>query len=202
VRFVDGVSPGGMMITVPAGSSLTLRCPGTQAIVLVSLAEVRAPFLAELPPIPVLSLDGPGVRRIGVLELVTATGVTWVEAELRNDQLNVIGDAPTDLVQRRSAERRPGAYPAVGTAQVENIDGRHLVGLTGRVEDISADGLLLRATAEDQLPSLPYGIERALLHVAMPWGELTAAIATVDQRADLLRGTFESAELTKFCANR
>ena len=50
------------MITVPAGSSLTLRCPGTQAIVLVSLAEVRAPFLAELPPIPVLSLDGPGVR--------------------------------------------------------------------------------------------------------------------------------------------
>lgn len=196
------------MITVPAGSSLTLRCPDTQAIVLVSLAEVRAPFVAELPPIPVLSLDGPGVRRIGVLELVTGSGVTWVEAELRNDQLSVLGDAPTDVVQRRTAARRPGTYPAVGTAQVENVDGRQLVPLTGRVEDISVDGLLLRATTDDNLPSLPYGIERTLLHVTMPWGEMTAAVKTVDQRADLLRGTYEwvepksSEELARYCAAR
>jgi hypothetical protein len=196
------------LITVPAGSSLTLRCPDTHAIVLVSLAEVQADFVADLPPIPVLSLDGPGVRRIGVLELVTGSGVTWVEAELRNDQLSVLGDAPTDLVQRRGAARRPGTYPAFGTAQVENIDGRHLVPLTGRVEDISVDGLLLRATTDDNLPSLPYGIERSLLHVAMPWGEMTAAVKTVDQRADLLRGTYEwmepagSEELARFCATR
>ncbi|SDT81168.1 hypothetical protein [Actinoplanes derwentensis] len=196
------------MITVPAGSSLTLRCPDVQGIVLVSLAEVEAPFISELPPIPVLSLDGPGVRRIGVLELVTGSGVTWVEAELRNDLLTVIGDAPTDVVQRRTAARRPGTYPAVGTAQIENVEGRHLVPLSGRVEDISTAGLLLRATADDNLPSLPYGIERTLLHVTMPWGELTAAVATVDQRADLLRGTYEwlephgGEELARFCAGR
>jgi hypothetical protein len=197
-----------MMITVPAGSSLTLRCPGTQPIVIVALADVSAPFLAELQPIPVLSLDGPGVRRIGIVELVTSAGVTWVEAELRNDQITVIGDAPTDVVQRRASARRPGTYPAVGTAQIENIDGRRLVPLTGRVEDISTSGLLLRATTDDNLPSLPYGIERTLLHVTMPWGELTAAVTTVDQRADLLRGTFEwidpnaSDELFRFCGNR
>ena len=196
------------MITVPAGSSLTLRCPDTQPIVLVSLAEVRAPFVAELPPIPVLSLDGPGVRRLGVLELVTGSGVTWVEAELRNDQLCVLGDAPTDVVQRRGAARRPGTYPAFGTAQVENIDGRHLVALSGRVEDISVDGLLLRATTGDNVPSLPSGIERTLLHVTMPWGEVTATVRTVDQRADLLRGTYEwmepaaAEELARFCAAR
>lgn len=196
------------MITVPAGSSLTLRCPDTQGIVLVSLAEVEAPFIGELPPIPVLSLDGPGVRRIGVLELVTGSGVTWVEAELRNDLLTVIGDAPTDVVQRRSAARRPGSYPATGTAQIENVDGRRLVPLTGRVEDISTAGLLLRATADDNLPSLPYGIERTLLHVTMPWGEMTAAVSTVDQRADLLRGTYEwiepngAEELSRYCGER
>ncbi|GAA0447291.1 hypothetical protein FHR83_004128 [Actinoplanes campanulatus] len=196
------------MITVPAGSSLTMRCPDTQPIVLVSLAEVSAPFLAELPPIPVLSLDGPGVRRIGILELVTASGVTWVEAELRNDQLTVIGDAPTDVVQRRAATRRPGNYPAIGTAEIETIDGRQRVPITGRVEDISTDGLLLRATTDDNLPALPYGIERILLHVTMPWGEMTATITTVDQRADLLRGTFEwidpsgATELARFCLGR
>ncbi|HWS33467.1 MAG TPA: hypothetical protein VN408_12065 [Actinoplanes sp.] len=196
------------MINVPAGSSLTLRCPDTQGIVLVSLAEVQAPFINELPPIPVLSLDGPGVRRIGILELVTGSGVTWVEAELRNDLLTVIGDAPTDVVQRRTAARRPGSYPALGTAHIENVEGRHLVAVSGRVEDISTAGLLLRATAADNLPSLPYGIERTLLHVTMPWGELTAAVTTVDQRADLLRGTYEWVEpagveeLTRFCAGR
>lgn len=196
------------MITVPAGSSLTLRCPDTQGIVLVSLEAVEAPFISELPPIPVLSLDGPGVRRIGVLELVTGSGVTWVEAELRNDLLTVIGDVPTDVVQRRTAARRPGSYPAVGTAHIENVEGRHLVAVSGRVEDISTAGLLLRATAADNLPSLPSGIERTLLHVTMPWGELTAAVATVDQRADLLRGTYEwvepegADELARFCAGR
>ncbi|GAA2552261.1 hypothetical protein GCM10010435_23160 [Winogradskya consettensis] len=189
------------MITVPAGSSLTLRCPGTQDRVLVTLAEVRADFIAELPPIPVLSLDGPGVRRFGILELVTTAGLTWVEGELRDDQFRVIGDAPTDIVQRRSAPRRSGALPAVGTAQIQTADGRRLVPLTGRVEDISTVGLLLRA-----MPSLPPDIERTMVHVAMPWGELTATVSTVAQRADLLRGTYEwigssdAVELAGFCA--
>jgi hypothetical protein len=194
------------VITVPAGSSLTLRCPDAQEIVLVTLAESRAPFIAELPPIPVLSLDGPGVRRFGILELVTGAGVTWVEAELHNDLLRIHGDAPVGVVQRRASARKPGPYPAAGTVQVEKAGRRSLVAVTGRVEDISADGVLLRATAGDAGPSLPSGIERTLLHVAMPFGELTAAVTTVDQRADLLRGTFEwidpvgEGALKDFCA--
>ncbi|MFI5933988.1 hypothetical protein [Actinoplanes sp. NPDC051494] len=179
------------MITVPAGSSLTLRCPDDQERVLVTLAEVRAEFIAELPPIPVLSLDGPGVRRYGILELVTTSGLTWVEGELRDDEFRVLGDAPAGIVQRRTAVRRSGALPAVGTVQIQQGAGRRLVAVSGRVEDISTEGLLLRATSPAHSPSLPPGIERTLLHVAMPWGELTAAVTAVDQRADLLRGTFE-----------
>ncbi|MEV6303186.1 hypothetical protein AB0M02_27505 [Actinoplanes sp. NPDC051861] len=194
-----------MAITVPAGSSLTLRCPGTQDSVMVTLAEVSAPFFPELPPIPVLSLDGPGERRFGIVELVTRSGVTWAEAELRDGLLRILGDAPADVVQRRGAARRPGTYPAAGTAQIDRAAGRRLVAVSGHVEDISIDGLLLRATADDGVPSLPSGIERTLLHVAMPWGELTAAVVTVDQRADLLRGTFEwidaddAEQLGRFC---
>lgn len=194
------------MITVPAGSSLTLRCQGAQPVVLVSLVEVRAAFVTDLPPIPVLSLDGPGVRRFGIVELVTDAGVTWVEGELRDDQLRVLGDAPAGVVQRRTAPRRSGAYPAAGTAQVEDARRRRLLAVTGRVEDISTDGLLLRATTADRTPSLPDGIERTLLHVTMPWGELTAAVTTVEQRADLLRGTYEWIEpaaaeaLAEFCS--
>jgi hypothetical protein len=189
-------------ITVPAGSSLTLRCPGSEAIVLVTLAEVTAPFITDLPPIPVLSLDGPGVRRIGVLELVTSAGVTWVEGEMRDDLLRVIGDAPAGVVQRRTTARHQGPFPAAGTMQVVTAESRRLVALTGRVEDISTDGLLMRADT----PSLPYGIERLLLHVAMPWGDLTVAVTVIDQRADLLRGTFEWVEpeaassLAEYCA--
>ncbi|MEU8241843.1 hypothetical protein AB0C07_26630 [Actinoplanes missouriensis] len=191
-----------MTITVPAGSSLTLRCPGSEAIVLVTLAEVRAAFIEDLPPIPVLSLDGPGVRRMGVLELVTSAGVTWVEGEMRDDQLRIIGDAPAGLVQRRSSVRQPGRFPASGTAQVVTAETRRLVAVTGRVEDISTDGLLMRA----DVPSLPYGIERLLLHVTMPWGDLTAAVTVVDQKADVLRGTFEWVEpaaassLAEYCS--
>ncbi|MEU4693690.1 hypothetical protein [Actinoplanes sp. NPDC023714] len=177
-------------ITVPAGSSLTLRCPGSEAIVLVTLAEVSAPFITDLPPIPVLSLDGPGVRRIGVLELVTSAGVTWVEGEMRDDQLRVIGDAPAGVVQRRTAVRHAGPFPVAGTAQIVTAESRRLVAITGRVEDVSTDGLLMRA----DVPSLPYGIERLLVHVTMPWGDLTAAVDVVDQQADLLRGTFEWVE--------
>ncbi|MBB2940724.1 hypothetical protein FB565_000428 [Actinoplanes lutulentus] len=193
-----------MTITVPAGSSLTLRCPGSEAIVLVTLAEVKAAFVEELPPIPVLSLDGPGVRRIGVLELVTSAGVTWVEGEMRDDLLRVIGDAPAGVVQRRTSVRQSGPFPADGTAQVVTAESRRLVSLAGRVEDISSDGLLMRA----DVPSLPYGIERLLLHLSMPWGEMTAAVTVVDQRADLLRGTFEWVEpgaadaLAAFMASR
>jgi hypothetical protein len=193
------------MITVPAGSTLTLRCydqgAGVESLALISLAEIRAEFVAELPPIPVLSLDEPGIRRAGVLELVSSIGVTWVEAELRGSLLTVLGDTPTDIVQRRSAARHPGGYTATGTAQA----GSGLVAIAAEVEDISTEGVLLRVTDR---PRLPDGISRTLLHVAMPWGLLTASVTTVDQRADQLRGTFEwidpagAAALHDFCAAR
>ncbi|GIF17313.1 hypothetical protein BJ973_009725 [Actinoplanes tereljensis] len=193
------------MITVPSGSTLTLRCydqgAGVESLALISLAETRAEFVAELPPIPVLSLDDPGVRRAGVLELVSSAGVTWVEAELRGGLLTILGDTPTDIVQRRTAARRMAGYSATGTAQIDS----GLVAMAAQVEDISTDGVLLRVTDR---PRLPDGITRTLLHVAMPWGLLTASVTTVDQRADLLRGTFEwvdpagAAALHEYCAAR
>lgn len=193
------------MIVVPAGSTLTLRCPGEPDLALIALAEVRAAFVAELPPIPVLSLDEPAARRTGIVELVTSTGVTWIEAELRGGWLTVAGDLATGLVQRREAARRPGTYAATGTAQVDSVPGRRLVPVSGRVEDVSTSGLLLRATTAGG-PHLPAGIVRTLLHVAMPWGDMTAAVTTVDQISDQLRGTYEwidpvdSAALREFCA--
>jgi hypothetical protein len=189
------------MITVPAGSTLTLRINGEEPLALLSLEETRANFVAELPPIPVLSLDGPGVRRAGILELVSSAGITWVEAELRGGLLTVLGDSETGIVQRRSATRRTVAYAASGTAQ---IDGG-LQTITAQVVDISIDGVLLRATGRPRLPS---GISRTLLNVTMPWGLLTAGVITVDQRADLLRGTFDwidpagAAALHEFCTAR
>src|SRR4051812_15685717 len=100
------------MVTVPAGSTLLLRCPGEQPLALIALAEGGAAFPAELPPIPVLSTGGPGTRRFGILELVSSAGVTWVEAELHGGTLTCTGEPPTDVVQRRGAARRPGAYAA------------------------------------------------------------------------------------------
>jgi len=191
------------MITVPAGSTLMLRCPGGPDLALVTLDEVRAEFVAELPPIPVLSLDDPATRRTGIVELVTSAGVTWVEAELRGGRLTIAGDLPTDVVQRREAARKPGAYPATGTAQVDSEPGRRLVRVTGYVEDVSTGGLLLRAAAAGS-PHLPAGIVRALLH----WGDLTVAVTPVEQIADQLRGTYEwidladAAALRDFCAAR
>ncbi|WIM94322.1 hypothetical protein ACTOB_006339 [Actinoplanes oblitus] len=181
------------MITVSAGSTLTLRCPDMQTVPLICLADAKAPFIANLPPIPVLSLDdpGPGVRRYGILELTSNAGVAWVEAELRGGLITVLGDSPTGVVQRRDSPRRPGAYPATGTAQVDTGPSQRLVALSGEVQDISTSGLLLRATAAGDSPHLPTAILRTLLHVTMPWGELTAAVATIDQRSDQLRGTFE-----------
>ncbi|GIF06879.1 PilZ domain-containing protein [Actinoplanes siamensis] len=179
------------MITVSAGSTLTLRCPGMEAIPLVCLAEVRAPFIADLPPLPVLSLDEPGVRRYGILELTSSAGVAWVEAELRGGLMTVLGDSPTGVVQRRDSPRRPGVYPATGTAQVDTGDSQKLVAIAGHVQDISTSGLLLRATAGGDSPHLPSAILRTLLHVTMPWGEMNTAVTTVDQRSDQLRGTFE-----------
>jgi hypothetical protein len=179
------------MITVTAGSTLTLRCPDIEAIPLVCLADVRAPFIAELPPLPVLSLDEAGVRRYGILELTSSAGVAWVEAELRGGLITVLGDTPTGVIQRRDSPRRPGSFPATGTAQVDTGPSQRLVAVAGEVQDISTSGLLLRATADDDSPHLPTAILRTLLHVTMPWGELTAAVSTVDQRSDQLRGTFE-----------
>jgi hypothetical protein len=196
------------MITVPAGSTLTLRGPDGPGLALITLAEVQAAFVAELPPIPVLSLDDPATRRTGVLELVTSAGVTWIEAELRGGRLTVAGDLATDVVQRRAAGRRPGAYPATGTAQVDSEPGRRLVPVTGHVEDVSTGGLLLSATAPGGGPHLPPGIVRTLLHVGMPWGDMTVAVSTVEQIAGQLRGTYEwigradAAALRDFCAAR
>lgn len=179
------------MITVAAGSTLTLRCQGMEAIPLVCLAEVKAPFIADLPPLPVLSLDEPGVRRYGILELTSSAGVAWVEGELRGGLMTVLGDSPTGVVQRRDSPRRPGLYPANGTAQVDTGQEQRLVAVAGHVQDVSTSGLLLRATADDDRPHLPSAILRTLLHVTMPFGEMTAAVTTVDQRSDQLRGTFE-----------
>lgn len=195
------------MVTVPAGSTLLLRCPGEQPVALITLAEVSAAFLAELPPIPVLGPDGPGTRRFGILELVSNAGVTWLEAELREGTLTPTGDPPTDIVQRRGAARRPGTYAATGTAQLDSEPGRRLVAVSGQVEDVSTSGLLLRATAADSV-HLPPGIERTLLHISMPWGDMTATVTTVDQRADQLRGTYEWMDptdeeaLRAFCSAR
>ena len=195
------------MVTVPAGSTLLLRCPGEQPLALIAMAEVSAAFVAELPPIPVLGPDGPGTRRFGILELVSSAGVTWVEAELRDGTLTCTGDPPTDVVQRRGAARRPGTYAATGTAQLDSEPGRRLVAVSGQVEDVSTSGLLLRATPAGGV-HLPPGIVRTLLHIGMPWGEMTATVTTVDQRADRLRGTYEwmdpadEAALRAFCSAR
>ncbi|GAB1691114.1 hypothetical protein [Krasilnikovia sp. M28-CT-15] len=193
------------MVTVPAGSTLVLRCPGEQPLALITLAEVSAAFVAELPPIPVLSPDS--TRRFGILELVSSAGVTWVEAELHDGILTRTGDPPTDVVQRRGAARRPGAYAATGTVQLDTEPGRRLVAVSGQVEDVSTSGLLLRAAPADGV-HLPPGIVRTLLHISMPWGEMTATVTTVDQRADQLRGTYEwmdpsdEAALRAFCSAR
>jgi hypothetical protein len=195
------------LVTVPAGSTLLLRCPGEQPLALIVLAEVGAAFVAELPPIPVLSPDGPGIRRFGILELVSSAGVTWVEAELRDGTLTHTGHPPADVVQRRGAARRAGAYPASGTAQLDSEPGRRLVAVSGQVEDVSTSGLLLRAAPAGGL-HLPSGIVRTLLHIGMPWGDMATAVTTVDQRADQLRGTYEwmdpadEAALEAFCAAR
>ena len=195
------------MVTVPAGSTLLLRCPGEQPLALIALAEVSAAFVAELPPIHVLSPDGPGTRRLGILELVSSAGVTWVEAELRDGTLTHAGDPPTDVVQRRGAVRRPGTYAARGTAQLDSEPGRRLVAVSGQVEDVSTSGLLLRAAPAGSV-HLPRDIVRTLLHISMPWGEMAATVTTVDQRADQLRGTYEwmgaddESALRAFCSAR
>ncbi|MEV4708374.1 PilZ domain-containing protein [Actinoplanes sp. NPDC049316] len=195
------------MVTVPAGSTLVLRCPGEPPLTLIVPAEVGAEFVAELPPIPVLGPDDPGTRRSGILELVSSAGVTWVEADLRGGVLTITGPPPTDVVQRRGAVRRPGMYAATGTAELDSEPGRRLVAVSGHVEDVSTSGLLLRATPADSL-HLPPGIVRTLLHISMPWGDMTATVATVDQRADQLRGTYEwmdpadEAALRAFCSAR
>jgi hypothetical protein len=195
------------VVTVPSGSTLLLRCPGEQPLALITMTEVSAAFLAELPPIPVLSPDGPGIRRFGILELVSSAGVTWVEAELRDGILTPTGDTPTDVVQRRGAARRPGTYAATGTAELDSEPGRRLVVVSGHVEDVSTSGLLLRAAPADSV-HLPPDIVRVLLRVSMPWGNMAATVTTVDQRADQLRGTYEWIDpadepaLRAFCSAR
>jgi hypothetical protein len=196
------------MVTVPEGSTLLLRCPGEQPLALIVLAEVSAAFVAELPPIPVLSLDGPGTRRFGILELVSNAGVTWIEAELRDGTLTHTGDPPTEMVQRRGAVRRPGTYAATGTAQLDSEPGHRLVAVSGQVEDVSISGLLLRAAPAAGGVHLPPGIVRTLLHISMPWGDIAATVTTVNQRGDQLRGTYEwmnpadEAALRAFCSAR
>jgi hypothetical protein len=195
------------MVTVPAGSTLVLRSPGAPPLALIVLADVSAPFIAELPSIPVLDPDESPVRRFGILELVSSAGVTWIEAELRDGALTVTGEPPADVVQRRGAARRPGTYAATGTVQLDAEPGRRLVAVSGHVEDVSTGGLLLRAAPAGGV-HLPPGIVRTLLHVGMPWGDMAVTVATVEQRADQLRGTYEwigaadEESLRAFCASR
>jgi hypothetical protein len=181
------------MVLVPAGSSLTLRRSDGTAVTMVTMADVSAKLLGDLPAIPVMSLEDPAVRQAGVLELVSTSGVAWAEAELRDDMLRLLGDASDTLVQRRSSHRRPEQLPFVGTAELAREPGR-LVGrrarFGGQVLNISASGVLLRAVPEDGAHCLPPGVTAVMIETEMPWGMFQAAVRVIDQRSEYLRGEF------------
>jgi hypothetical protein len=178
---------------------------------MVTMADVSAKLLGDLPAIPVMSLEDPAARHTGVLELVSTSGVAWVEAELRGDMLRPLGDASDTLVQRRSSQRRPERLPFVGTAELAREPGR-LVGrrvrLGGQVLNISATGVLLHAVPEDGGHCLPPGVTAVMIETEMPWGVFQAAVRVIDQRSEYLRGEFTwlppSApdQLNSYCSGR
>lgn len=199
------------MVLVPAGSSLILRRGDGTAVTMVTMADVSAKLLGELPEIPVMSLEDPAALQVGVVELVSTSGVAWAEAELRGDVLRLIGDASDTLVQRRSSHRRPDRRPFVGTAELARPPGR-LVGprvrFNGQVLNISASGVLLRAVPEGGGHYLPAGVTAVMIEAEMPWGMFQAAVRVIDQRSEYLRGVFTwlppSApdKLTAYCAGQ
>lgn len=199
------------MVLVPAGSSLTLRRTDGSAVTMVTLADISAQLLSDLPAIPVMSLEDPASRQAGVVELVCTSGVTWAEAELRGDLLRLIGDASDTLVQRRSSHRRHTQRPVIGTAELPREPGsliRRRVRFDGQVLNISATGVLLRAVPEGGGHCLPPGVTSVMIEADMPWGALPAAVRVVSQRSDLLRGEFTwlpssaPAELNSYCSDR
>lgn len=199
------------MVLVPAGSSLTLRRADGTAVTMVTLADISAQLLDDLPAIPVMSLEDPAARQAGVLELVSTSGVAWVEAELRGDLLRLTGHPSDALVQRRASHRRPEQRPMFGTAELPRAPGssvRRRVRFDGQVLNISASGVLLRAVPEGGGHSLPAGVTAVMIEADMPWGPLAAAVRVVDQRSDLLRGEFSwlpaaaPAQLDSYCSGR
>jgi len=199
------------MVVVPAGSSLTLRRTDGTAVTMVTLADISAELLCDLPAIPVMSLEDPATLQTGVVELVCTSGVTWAEAELRGDLLRLIGDASDMLVQRRSSHRRHGQRPMIGTAELARVPGsllRRRVRFDGQVLNISVSGVLLRAVPEGGGHCLPPGVTAAMIEADMPWGAMPAALRVISQRSDLLRGEFTwlpssaPAELTSYCSGR
>ena len=199
------------MVLVPAGSSLILRRGDGTAVGMVTLADVSAKLLGDLPAIPVMSLEDPAARQVGVVELVSTSGVAWAEAELRGDLLRLIGDASDTLVQRRSSHRRHERRPFFGSAELARVPPR-LVGprvrFSGQVLNISATGVLLRAVPEGEGHCLPAGVTAVMIEAEMPWGVFQAAVRVIDQRSEFLRGEFTwlppSApdQLNSYCSGR
>jgi len=197
------------MVLVPAGSSLILRRGDGTAAAMVTLTDVSAKLLGNLPDIPVMSLEDPAARQVGVVELVTTSGVAWAEAELRGDLLRLLGDASDTLVQRRTSQRRHERRPFVGTAELARppraIVGRR-VRFAGQVLNISATGVLLSAVPEGGGHCLPAGVTAVMIEAEMPWGAFQAAVRVIDQRSEYLRGEFTwlppsaPAQLKAYCA--
>lgn len=202
------------MVLVPAGSSLTLRRTDGTAVTMVTLADVSAKLLCDLPAIPVMSLEDPAARHAGVVELVCTSGAAWAEAELRGDMLRLIGDASDSLVQRRSSHRRHERRPYVGVAEFAGDPagpggpaGRRIP-FGGQVLNVSASGVLLRAVPETGGHCLPGGVTAVTIEADMPWGTLPATVRVVDQRSEFLRGEFTllppsgADQLRRYCSGR
>jgi len=199
------------MVLVPAGSSLTLRRTDGTAVTMVTLADVSAKLLCDLPAIPVMSLEDPAARHAGLVELVCTSGAAWAEAELRGDMLRLIGDASDTLVQRRSSHRRHERRPYVGIAEFagdpSNPAGRK-IRFGGQVLNVSASGVLLRAVPETASHCLPAGVTAVTIEADMPWGMLPATVRVVDQRSEFLRGEFTllpssaADQLRLYCSGR
>lgn len=199
------------MVLVPAGSSLILRRADGTAVTMVTLADVSADLIDDLPDIPVMSLEDPAERHAGVVELVTSSGAAWAEAELRGDLLRVTGDPSDTLVQRRASRRRPDHRPYVGVAEVAAEPGsplRRTIRFGGEVLNISSAGVLLRAVPQGEGHRLPSGVTTVTIEADMPWGRLPATVRVVDQRSDLLRGEFtgltpsDTVQLVLYCSGR
>jgi hypothetical protein len=178
---------------------------------MVTLGDVTAKLLCDLPPIRVMSLEDPAARHFGVVELVSTSGAAWVEAELGGDELRLLGDASDTLVQRRTSYRRQDSRPCVGVAEFTADPGSpagRRIRFGGQVLNISASGVLLRAVPETGGHCLPGGAATVTIDADMPWGVLPATARVVDQRSEFLRGEFTwlppsaPAQLSLYCSGQ